>query len=1280
MYAQSIIATPPVTRRATASRTQAPPPSFQPPNKGVRSRASLDLRDLESKPLPAPGPAQAYYWQEPSSPPPSNYKFAPKTPPKRNGSVSTPQIGKMQPMPPAGYNAQAPSTPAAENLGGRSISPPASKAPISRQDFPPHNGVNGARNRPANRMSMGESLQASSQTTQDRVLDLPPEFALFQEFGDTFSSPALNATQLPPPDTLKSTGQVPGSSQQRSSIYREGDKKILKPQPSIPRFASNNAQRTTSPPLPAPPSSMGVSTSHATMNGILASSYKDFSPPQGLPHTNVPNSTYDRAGNVIQHRPAAPQQLLGRSGTLSSSPPPLPAGAALPAPHPSLHLRSQDAPPAGMHFSPPFQQRPPELPPARDPLPHMGQSPSQPPAAAGALRKSPSMLSATAPMKGKPRIFAAMEMEEQDGGFEPGVAHGVQPPHLQPQQPQQQHYYQQPQSLPYQHQPNHVLTKQHMPAGDPGQQHQPHPAPVAGQGQPPHLLHHHHPHQQQQPQQQYPPELLPSAEVFHTPRSRIDSLPREALDHEAALEADPRPSAAGIYRAPSSSASASVHVLPGQPPDSMPRAPRSNSARSVARGGDEAPRQLASPQGTPRPRKLSKPRAQQDAASLHSLPNGSTATLPGTADGHIHQHNGHRALSKAHHGVAGSPHKQPATPLGSIVQLSDGGSAEVVGVPLDDDPFARVEGVKMLSPATPPLKEGSSKQHSKGSSRGNSSENVTDGLATKEAGSEESAAQVAEPEKPIVVAMPLTPVSPEDFRQWRRERKSSKAASIPAPAPIKMFPEDTTPREAFTLTKFVADPQLLSFLLAYLTFYDWCVLSSVSKEIRILFVRTPALREAIMHSYLKTVGYMRWAWDDKEPITLSLQDLSDYMRGVSTPTHEYARVAGMHVHSLTVHPNHRDASLTETVRALTASARAYNRVVLRLRAQAEKEASVHAAQTQAPLPPPSSTSSLVKAGNYSSSRPGTASRPPSRAPSPTTSMYSYSQQGNGHPPTSLYPAASSQTSLTFRSPLFRLRRAPLLRVFVPSPEGDWLSDKSILECEAELKRAGIMPLLRLGDVVWDVAVGDEGNVGRMVWDGSYLIDLDYTYSTIGDLPKYLPTLAFPPSYFHRVIRTGAGSTNPIVHVDISPWSEEIALNLQLLQDRVRTETPQGAYHNVVRWVHRSSFAIRAPRGGARHTAAARLPPSGRIAIPDSNGLFVDAGWYGTIVVETEGTNEALADLQDRCGPGAFPPRPRGANAATPAQIENRKVFRILREKSRPGEIWMKAVGVRERLL
>jgi hypothetical protein len=73
----------------------------------------------------------------------------------------------------------------------------------------------------------------------------------------------------------------------------------------------------------------------------------------------------------------------------------------------------------------------------------------------------------------------------------------------------------------------------------------------------------------------------------------------------------------------------------------------------------------------------------------------------------------------------------------------------------------------------------------------------------------------------------------------------------------------------------------------------------------------------------------------------------------------------------------------------------------------------------------------------------------------------------------------------------------------------------------------------------------------------------------------------------------------------------------------------------------------------------RMSP--RIPIPESNGLFVDSGWYGTVVVETEGTNEALADLQDRCGPGAFPPRPQAVNGRQ-TNPDNKKVFRILREK------------------
>ncbi|KAJ7773531.1 hypothetical protein B0H14DRAFT_3095998 [Mycena olivaceomarginata] len=333
------------------------------------------------------------------------------------------------------------------------------------------------------------------------------------------------------------------------------------------------------------------------------------------------------------------------------------------------------------------------------------------------------------------------------------------------------------------------------------------------------------------------------------------------------------------------------------------------------------------------------------------------------------------------------------------------------------------------------------------------------------------------------------------------------------------------------------------------------------------------------------------------------------MRGVSVPTHEYARVAETYVQSFSIPPDDRDPAHLSAARNLTMSTRAYTRVVLRLRAQAEREAADAAAAKAANPPAPSKK--RITSNGYASSRSS-----PSR-----TSRHSQPNH-----------ASAPAVGPAFRSPLFRVKRAPLLRVFVPSPDGDWLSDKSVLECEAELKRAGVLKLLRMGD----------GNVGRLVWDGSYLIDLDYKYSSVGDLPQYLPTLAFPPSYFHRVIRTGPASTNPVVHIDLAPWGQEIAANLQLLQDRVRTETPQGNIHNVVRWVHRSSFVIRAPPK-ATHVDVQR--PSSA----PSAGLFVDSGWYGTIVVETEGTNESLADLQDRC-PGA-----------------------------RPGEIWIRTVNPKERL-
>lgn len=165
--------------------------------------------------------------------------------------------------------------------------------------------------------------------------------------------------------------------------------------------------------------------------------------------------------------------------------------------------------------------------------------------------------------------------------------------------------------------------------------------------------------------------------------------------------------------------------------------------------------------------------------------------------------------------------------------------------------------------------------------------------------------------------------------------------------------------------------------------------------------------------------------------------------------------------------------LTDKIIIAAATTRAYTRVVLRLRAQAEAEHAQVSKWMQQNAPP-------------------SAMRSYSRPPSPTFSS-AHGHSGASRP-TTPHKSPSSQPQqlppngrLTFRSPLVKLRRAPLLRVFVPNPDSDWLSDTNVLECESELKKAGVTALLRPGDVIWDVAVGDEGNLGRMVWDGSYLI-------------------------------------------------------------------------------------------------------------------------------------------------------------------------------------------------
>ncbi|KZS90142.1 hypothetical protein SISNIDRAFT_415892 [Sistotremastrum niveocremeum HHB9708] len=384
------------------------------------------------------------------------------------------------------------------------------------------------------------------------------------------------------------------------------------------------------------------------------------------------------------------------------------------------------------------------------------------------------------------------------------------------------------------------------------------------------------------------------------------------------------------------------------------------------------------------------------------------------------------------------------------------------------------------------------------------------------------------------------------------------------------------------------------------------------------------------------------------------------MRGVSIPTHRYADMAQGILQEGRLH----DSSLGK---ALSHSTRAYTRVVLRLRAQAEAELKE---LTMIPpnLPNPDNFPKPF-IPNQPSHHIRTASRASSRASSFGQNFFQ-----NPNSPTQ---APIQIYRPKFRSALYRPHHAPLLRVFVPSPEGQWLSDSSVFECERELRRAlagpkgsSGMSLLRPGDVVWDAAVSDEANVAKLIWDGNYLIDLDYTYSLVGSIPRYFHSFSFPPSYFHKVIRSGVGADgDPIVQIDVNPWAHEIAAGLELLQERVAMDTPNGGRHSVLRWSHRSRFRI---------PMAIRTTDTLSIPIPQSDNLFINRSWAGIVVVEAEGTNEGLEELHSRC-PAAFPDNRLLRRRADADPLENR-AWRLLRERSRPGEIWIRVIREKEKLI
>lgn len=117
--------------------------------------------------------------------------------------------------------------------------------------------------------------------------------------------------------------------------------------------------------------------------------------------------------------------------------------------------------------------------------------------------------------------------------------------------------------------------------------------------------------------------------------------------------------------------------------------------------------------------------------------------------------------------------------------------------------------------------------------------------------------------KSEVETRPFSTVS-LDGRPKSREKNDINSRGVP-------FPLIDGRKISFQFVEFISNTSLLSELLTYLSFYEWCILASVSKHIRTTLVETGELKELVLERFLKTVGYIKWCWDGPDPLPLSLQ-------------------------------------------------------------------------------------------------------------------------------------------------------------------------------------------------------------------------------------------------------------------------------------------------------------------------------------------------------------------------------------------------------------------------
>ncbi|KAH9829861.1 uncharacterized protein C8Q71DRAFT_391479 [Rhodofomes roseus] len=150
---------------------------------------------------------------------------------------------------------------------------------------------------------------------------------------------------------------------------------------------------------------------------------------------------------------------------------------------------------------------------------------------------------------------------------------------------------------------------------------------------------------------------------------------------------------------------------------------------------------------------------------------------------------------------------------------------------------------------------------------------------------------------------PPTPITPEEYARARAQRRGAKlgkglpAVIAQALAPSPERKEPLKPSMPYPLVKHLLEPALLAGLLTYLSYNEWLAVAALNRQVRDGVTKRRELTECALEKFLGPVGYARWTWgldpslakarskerandgdkemprlpNDGEPVTLALQ-------------------------------------------------------------------------------------------------------------------------------------------------------------------------------------------------------------------------------------------------------------------------------------------------------------------------------------------------------------------------------------------------------------------------